>query len=126
MQKNFPYDIAKLKNTDFVLKLSVDVFYNIVYVGDERGRVFSWMVASKPGKGMVDHWMKDEGVGACVDCGINFTIYERRHHCRCCGRVFCSSCSQYQAEIPRLKILQPVRVCKTCHDSETSQKTKKP
>lgn len=100
-----------------VTALAVGRDHRTVYVGDERGRVFSWSVASKPGKGMVDHWWKDEGVGACVQCGTKFTIYERRHHCRNCGKVFCSCCSQYQAEIPRLKILQPVRVCKPCHDS---------
>ena len=64
---------------------------------------------------MVDHWMKDEHSESCVDCKVKFTIYERKHHCRNCGKVFCSSCSQYQAEIPRLKIMQPVRVCKSCH-----------
>jgi hypothetical protein len=31
---------------------------------------------------MVDHWVKDEGVRGCVDCGVKFTIYERKHHCR--------------------------------------------
>ena len=46
--------------------------------------------------GMVDHWCKDEGSESCVGCGVRFTIYERRHHCRACGRLFCSSCSQYQ------------------------------
>ena len=65
---------------------------------------------------MVDHWMKDEHSESCVDCKVKFTIYERKHHCRNCGQVFCSSCSQYQAEIPRLNILQPVRVCKSCHN----------
>ena len=64
---------------------------------------------------MVDHWMKDEHSESCIDCKVKFTIYERKHHCRNCGKVFCSSCSQYQAEIPRLKIMQPVRVCKPCH-----------
>ena len=64
--------------------------------------------------GMVDHWCKDEGSESCVGCGVRFTIYERRHHCRACGRLFCSSCSQYQSEIPELKILQKVRVCKPC------------
>ena len=64
---------------------------------------------------MVDHWMRDEHSESCVDRKVKFTIYERKHHCRNCGKVFCSSCSQYQAEIPRLKIMQPVRVCKPCH-----------
>ena len=74
---------------------------------------------------MVDHWMKDEHSESCVDCKVKFTIYERKHHCRNCGKVFCSSCSQYQAEIPRLKILQPVRVCKSCHNDLTNVKTTK-
>ncbi len=99
-----------------VTALAISKDHRTVYVGDERGRVFNWTVASKAGKGMVDHWWRDEGVGSCLDCGIKFTIYERRHHCRSCGKVFCSSCSQYQAEIPRLKIMHPVRVCKPCKD----------
>ena len=69
-----------------------------------------------PLAGMVGHWCKDEGSESCVGCGVRFTIYERRHHCRACGRLFCSSCSQYQSEIPELKIHQKVRVCKPCLD----------
>ena len=59
---------------------------------------------------MVDHWCKDEGFESCVGCGVRFTIYERRHHCRACGRLFCSSCSQYQSDIPELKIHQGGRL----------------
>ena len=74
---------------------------------------------------MVDHWMRDEHSESCVDCKVKFTIYERKHHCRNCGKVFCRSCRQYQAEIPRLKIMQPVRVCKSCHVELTNaRKTK--
>ncbi|XP_040570676.1 WD repeat and FYVE domain-containing protein 3 isoform X2 [Lepeophtheirus salmonis] len=104
-----------------VTALAISKDHKIVYVGDEKGRVFSWTVSSRPGKEMVDHWWKDEGVESCVDCGVKFTIYERRHHCRNCGKVFCSSCSQYQAEIPRLKIMHPVRVCKQCHQKILDQ-----
>jgi len=105
-----------------VTALAVSKDHKTVYVGDEKGRVFSWSVSSRPiGKGMVDHWVRDEVAEACVDCGIKFTIYERKHHCRNCGKVFCSSCSQYQAEIPRMKIHQPVRVCKPCLDQLSSQ-----
>ncbi len=65
---------------------------------------------------MVDHWCKDEGSESCVGCGVRFTIYERRHHCRACGKLFCSSCSKYRSQIPKMKIPQKVRVCKPCLD----------
>ena len=74
---------------------------------------------------MVDHWTKDEGAESCLGCGVKFTIYERRHHCRACGKLFCSSCSQYQANIPKLKIHHNVRVCKPCHDSLKSDEKEK-
>ena len=66
---------------------------------------------------MVDHWCKDEGSESCFGCGVKFNIYERRHHCRSCGKLFCSSCSKYQSSIPKMKIVQKVRVCKPCHDA---------
>jgi hypothetical protein len=74
---------------------------------------------------MVDHWCKDDSTESCVGCGVKFTIYERRHHCRHCGKLFCSSCSQYQSEIPEMKIHQKVRVCKTCHDRLLQEEDKK-
>jgi hypothetical protein len=61
-----------------------------MYVGDARGRVFSWSVAEQPGRAMADHWLKDEGAESCVGCGVRFSLYERRHHCRNCGLLFCS------------------------------------
>merc|ERR1740128_743035 len=97
-----------------VTALAVSRDHKTVYVGDDRGRVFSWMVSNKPGKGFVDHWVQDGVADTCLACGIRFTIYERKHHCRSCGKVFCSSCSKYQIEIPELKISRPVRVCGSC------------
>ena len=38
----------------------------------------------------------------------------RKHHCRCCGRVFCKWCSRERAAIPRLNLNSPVRVCDSC------------
>lgn len=43
-----------------------------------------------------------------------FTLYERKHHCRNCGQVFCGKCSRFESEISRLRILKPVRVCQAC------------
>lgn len=46
-----------------------------------------------------------------------FTLYERKHHCRNCGQVFCNKCSRFESEISRLRILKPVRVCQKCYQS---------
>ncbi|KAF8004904.1 hypothetical protein HF325_000361 [Metschnikowia pulcherrima] len=37
------------------------------------------------------HWLKDESVIECgIDyCGKKFNFFERRHHCRKCGGIFC-------------------------------------
>jgi hypothetical protein len=29
----------------------------------------------------------------CFECGAGFSTFKRRHHCRLCGQVFCSDCS---------------------------------
>ena len=52
--------------------------------------------------GMVDHWVKDENASACIDCGVKFTIYERRHHCRSCGQL--CTCSSHVFTNPEFSI----------------------
>ncbi|XP_025205063.1 WD repeat and FYVE domain-containing protein 3 [Melanaphis sacchari] len=102
--------------------ISISKDHRTVYIGDARGRVFTWNVAEHPGKGVADHWLKDEGAEQCNLCDVRFSLYERRHHCRNCGQLFCSKCSKYESEISRLRILKPVRVCKPCHTSLQSAK----
>ncbi|XP_050428058.1 WD repeat and FYVE domain-containing protein 3 [Adelges cooleyi] len=97
--------------------ISISKDHRTVYIGDARGRVFTWNVVEQPGKGVADHWLKDEGSEQCNLCEVKFSLYERRHHCRNCGQLFCSKCSKYESEISRLRILKPVRVCKPCHTS---------
>lgn len=62
-----------------------------------------------------DHWARDSSAVGCAACGARFTLYDRRHHCRNCGRIFCGRCSRYEALVARLRILKPVRVCQACH-----------
>jgi len=61
-----------------------------VFVGDAKGRVFSWSMAE--GSGPADHWIKDEEQDSCTQCDSKFTTTttNRRHHCRNCGQLFCA------------------------------------
>jgi hypothetical protein len=68
------------KQINFIFRFSRD--HKTLYVGDARGRIFSWIVSDNPGRTHADHWIKDETVGACKDCSIRFSFAERRHHCR--------------------------------------------
>lgn len=43
---------------------------NVIEKGDARGRVFSWSVAEQPGRGMADHWLKDDSADQCVGCHV--------------------------------------------------------
>ncbi|XP_069973806.1 WD repeat and FYVE domain-containing protein 3 isoform X2 [Penaeus vannamei] len=98
-----------------VTTLAVSKDHRTVLVGDARGRVFSWSVPDQPGRAVADHWVRDDGSDACAHCQVKFSIYERRHHCRNCGHLFCSRCSRFESEISRLRILKPVRVCQKCY-----------
>ncbi|KAL1374392.1 hypothetical protein pipiens_004927 [Culex pipiens pipiens] len=45
-------------------------------------------------------WTPDKGVSNCKGCEKEFSITRRKHHCRHCGAIFCSSCSEHTAVIP--------------------------
>lgn len=59
-------------------------------------------------------WMPDELSSNCMACKSQFTILRRRHHCRNCGKIFCSRCSSNSIPLPRYGHLKPVRVCNQC------------
>lgn len=53
-----------------ITALAVSKDHKVLYVGDARGRVFSWSVTEQPNRGMADHWLKDEGADLCVGCHV--------------------------------------------------------
>ena len=61
-------------------------------------------------------WVQDSLVSNCMNskCLSPFDNKNRRHHCRCCGRVFCQACSNNTAPIQCIGYQKPVRVCKIC------------
>eukprot|EP01102_Stenamoeba_stenopodia_P016892 TRINITY_DN5966_c0_g1_i1.p1 TRINITY_DN5966_c0_g1~~TRINITY_DN5966_c0_g1_i1.p1 ORF type:complete len:379 (+),score=90.61 TRINITY_DN5966_c0_g1_i1:169-1305(+) len=63
-------------------------------------------------------WVPDEEAPECFRCHKVFRkIGRRRHHCRKCGGVFCSKCTQQKAEIQleRIDYGKEVRVCVDCY-----------
>ncbi|XP_022096310.1 myotubularin-related protein 3-like isoform X2 [Acanthaster planci] len=61
-------------------------------------------------------WIPDHAVTHCFKCNTQFNVVYRKHHCRSCGQVFCSTCTSYTAPIPQEQLYQPERVCKACYD----------
>ncbi|XP_075218258.1 FYVE, RhoGEF and PH domain-containing protein 6-like isoform X2 [Lycorma delicatula] len=60
-------------------------------------------------------WIQDKRVTMCQACTAEFTVTFRRHHCRACGKVVCSNCSENKAPLQYMKF-QTARVCDECHN----------
>lgn len=58
-------------------------------------------------------WARDDDTIACQECFEMFTFFNRRHHCRVCGRLLCGTCSAQQLMLPELGAA-PVRSCERC------------
>lgn len=58
-------------------------------------------------------WLKDDEATQCKQCQKEFSISRRKHHCRNCGDIYCSSCSGNELALPSYP--RPVRVCDRCH-----------
>lgn len=67
-----------------------------------------------------DFWMPDQSCRVCYECDSQFTIFNRRHHCRICGRVFCAKCTANSipapSDEPRIgrEDWERIRVCNYC------------
>eukprot|EP01107_Rhizomastix_libera_P000694 TRINITY_DN1133_c0_g1_i2.p1 TRINITY_DN1133_c0_g1~~TRINITY_DN1133_c0_g1_i2.p1 ORF type:complete len:1535 (-),score=386.44 TRINITY_DN1133_c0_g1_i2:513-5117(-) len=67
-------------------------------------------------------WEPDNSTFNCRRCGKEFKFFVRRHHCRACGKIFCSSCSSKHAIVDG----ERSRVCVDCFKSiKTRRKSNK-
>ncbi|XP_067895528.1 zinc finger FYVE domain-containing protein 26 isoform X2 [Heterodontus francisci] len=61
-------------------------------------------------------WVPDDKALFCMVCWKErFTMFNRRHHCRRCGRVVCQSCSTNKMVVENCRE-NPARVCDQCYD----------
>merc|ERR1712205_294918 len=63
-------------------------------------------------------WMSDDETNRCLNPKCNdpeFRTFHRKHHCRFCGRIFCSACVNFKAFHP--KSHQDENICVLCIQS---------
>jgi 1-phosphatidylinositol-3-phosphate 5-kinase len=89
-------------------------------VADVVKLLTSWLPRrSNPDNVSRDFWMPDHSCRVCYDCDTQFTIFNRRHHCRRCGRIFCGKCTANSIPVssgPDRNIDEGdrIRVCNFC------------
>lgn len=75
-------------------------------------------------------WIPSRNISKCYTCKEKFSLLKRKHHCRICGRIFCSYCADEWGIIPSLinltsppdktfsfnsLIYKERRMCKNCN-----------
>ncbi|KAL4238418.1 hypothetical protein ACF0H5_003126 [Mactra antiquata] len=59
-----------------------------------------------------EQWIPDSAASVCMVCKVErFSMFNRRHHCRRCGRVVCSGCSGNVTQIKGIN----ARTCDDCY-----------
>jgi len=68
-----------------------------------------------------DHWRRDSEVTECAasNCTKRFSFFERRHHCRRCGDIFCALHTSHTLPLDQNASPHPLgqlsKVCDTCY-----------
>ncbi|XP_065091196.1 WD repeat and FYVE domain-containing protein 3-like [Ochlerotatus camptorhynchus] len=109
------YDLKGNVEPASITSLAISKDHRTVFVGDARGRIFSWSVADQPGKVLSDSWMKPGVRDRCNGCHVRFSRYESKNVCRNCRKEFCGKCCHLDSTIFQLRIRTSVGTCKVCH-----------
>ncbi|KAM4531990.1 zinc finger FYVE domain-containing protein 16 [Fundulus diaphanus] len=60
-------------------------------------------------------WVPDAEAPNCMKCNQRFTFTKRRHHCRACGKVYCTGCCNRKCKLKYLD--KEARVCVLCFET---------
>ncbi|GAN02437.1 conserved hypothetical protein [Mucor ambiguus] len=73
-------------------------------------RILNRLRGGEPVDSNKDFWMPDEQCKECNNCNAPFNLFRRKHHCRTCGRIFCSKCLSNS-----IHTSHSLRVCNDCY-----------
>lgn len=59
------------------------------------------------------YWIPDNMTMCCMQCNQKFSFIKRRHHCRACGQVLCSTCCSLKAKLEYMGDVE-ARICVQC------------
>ncbi|KAF0988316.1 hypothetical protein HZS_2326, partial [Henneguya salminicola] len=124
MQPKLVDDVIKLLcalNNSFSAKNNYKCLQDLCKILNAEGYKFpeQYLIFSKNNEPL--EWT--EGT-QCTNCESIFNTFNRKHHCRECGQVFCSKCSSNNIPLPHFFTSKPVRVCDNCHKKITNWKRK--
>ncbi len=61
----------------------------------------------------LSYWQPNYIVSKCNNCQEDFTLFNRKHHCRKCGKIFCQDCWGNMMYVEIYK--REVPVCHKCN-----------
>ncbi|ETO29338.1 hypothetical protein RFI_07788, partial [Reticulomyxa filosa] len=101
--------------------------HQFLWSSDTEGKILQWEI--KKGKAfflfvlyiLAEHWVEEKDCLNCQKCNKAFTVLERKHHCRKCGRIYCNICSSNKAVLPEMGFGEHVRICDFCWEKNQTQ-----
>ena len=79
--------------------------------------LFGIIKFDKNGEHKNEFWISDDIVKFCSKCYKSFTLFQRRHHCRICGMIFCMDCINKTIEVKYLNNINLIKVCEKCFNN---------
>lgn len=87
---------------------------------NESNSSLTGSLTSAPDLGRVPpYWIPDEMTNQCMQCDTKFSLMKRRHHCRACGLLLCSTCCNQKFHLVYLGA--EGRICGSCHETLVKQ-----